>query len=47
MYELNSESLSFLDPEQLPLLDMALVHRDAAGLKHNRLEIGPVCFSGG
>jgi hypothetical protein len=47
VYELDSESLSFFDTDALPLLDLALVHRDAASLQHNRLEIGPVCFAGG
>ena len=47
MYELDSESLSFVDTDQLPLLDLVLVHRDAASLQHNRLDIGPVCFAGG
>ena len=44
MYELNSE---ILELEQLPLLDLALVYRDGSSLQHGRLEIGPVCFSGG
>lgn len=47
VYELNTEELPLLEPEQLPLLDLALVHRDDSSLEHSRLELGPVCFTGG
>lgn len=47
MYELNSDDLPFLELEQLPLLDLALVHKHPSSLQHSRLEVGPVCFAGG
>ena len=47
MFELNSEVLPSLELEQLPLLDLALIHRNASVLEHSRLEVGPVCFAGG
>ena len=47
VYELNSEQTPFLELEQLPLLDLALVHSDSSSLQHTRVELGPVCFAGG